>query len=240
MFQKSPDPNLDDLPGPLFESELKKAQIKVTTKVPTTPHQVEGTSVMPRQRPKGASATPFNLNNIPLGISSSPTSIKRSQSPVAQVPAPVPVPQNPSFTPSFPPNNNPSYLSVSDYQGNTTNFFQNSDMPPPQLESLFQSSVYPDPFRDEMASCSPTAITDVSNESKRDVVPSIPLNLSPVSPDNPLFGSGNINQGRTPHVKSGLTESTNFVASNTPPSSPSLSVPKGHRRNMSETTAFSK
>lgn len=216
--------------------------MKVTTKTPTTPHQVEGTSVMPRQRPKGTSTTPFNLTNIPLTISSSPTSSKRSQSPVTQVSVPQNVQGNASFMLSFPANTNPNYLSISDYQDNATIFFQNSDLPQPHLESLFQSSVYPDPFRDELATSSPTTVIDFNNETKCDIVPSIPLNLSPVSPDNPLFGSGSIIQRRTPHIKSGLTESTSIVdtGTNTPPSSPSLSVPKGHRRNMSDTTAFSK
>lgn len=218
--------------------------MKVSTKAPSASHQVEGTSVMPRQRPKGASTTPLNLSNIPLTISSSPTSIKRTQSPVAPTTVQSSVQGNPSFTSSFPSTNNPPYLPVSEYQSNPT-FFPSNEIPQPQLESLFQSSVYPDPFRDEIASSSPTTVIETNTESNQDdfvnqVVPSIPLNLSPVSPDNPLFGSGTINQGRVSYVKSGLIESSGILGTNTPPSSPTLSVPKGHRRNMSETTAFSK
>ncbi|KAJ8944739.1 hypothetical protein NQ314_009392 [Rhamnusium bicolor] len=209
-LMKTPTPSIDELPVPPLESELKKTQIKVVNKATVVP-VVEGTSVMPRQRPKGSSTTPLNLNNIPLTISPSPTSAKKSQSPVAQLP------QQQNF----------------------------QELPQPHLESLFQSSIYPDPFRDDTAS--PATITDVNNGNKTDNFSNqspagVPVNVvSPISPENSLFGSGNINQGLASQLKSGLTESSSIVGpSNTPPSTPTLSLPKGHRRNMSDTTAFNK
>lgn len=224
---------------------MKKAQVKVTAKISNVPI-VEGTSVMPRQRPKGTSATPLNLANIPLTISPSPTtSIKRSQSPIAQSSMQQNIQGN-TPQPSAFPNNNTNvlkYTSTTEYQTQIT-FFSNPNPPQPQLDSLFQSSIYPDPFRDEIVMHSPTSKGDITSDYRADsymneVVPTMPLDLSPVSPGNPLFDADNINQKRT-QVKSGLTESNYIVGTNTPPCSPTLSVPKGHRRNMSDTTAFSK
>lgn len=204
---------------------------------------VEGTSVMPRQRPKGTSAAPLNIGNIPLTISPSPTPLKRSQSPIAQCSMPQTVQGNTPQTTTFANNqSNLKFTSNTECQPQS-NFFSNPDVQQPQLDSLFQSSIYPDPFRDEVIAHSPSAKIDVTSDYTADyisqVMPPIPLNLSPVSPDNPLFDGENMNQKRT-QAKSGLTESNYIVGTNTPPSSPTLSVPKGHRRNMSDTTAFSK
>lgn len=216
LFQKSPIPKLEDLPTPPFESELKKAQVKVYNKAPAAPI-VEGTSVMPRQRPKGSSTTPLNLNNIPLTLSPSPTTSKKSQSPVAQTNFQPPVTYPSSFQAPAPPQQP---------------FFPPPEEPPKQLDSLFQSSIYPDPFRDDNAAESPTNETTNGNQVTTNVV-------SPVSPENPLFGSGNLSQGN--QAKPSMTESSNYVgATMTPPSTPTLAVPKGHRRNMSDTTAFNK
>lgn len=68
--------------------------------------------------------------------------------------------------------------------------------------------------------------------------------VSPESPEKMLLGSGSMSQGfMGAQVKHGLVESTSqcvMSSSDTPPSSPSLAAPKGHRRNMSDTTAFNK
>lgn len=246
LTQKTPIPNIDELPVPLLESELKKTQIKVINKAPVVA-TVEGTSVMPRQRPKGSSSTPLNLNNIPLTISPSPTSIKKSQSPVAQMSQQQSYQGNISYAPSFPTSinsNTQSFSPARDFQPKSA-FFPGAELPQPHLDSLFQSSIYPDPFRDDTAS--PTTLTDVTNGNKADNFSNqspagVPVNVvSPLSPENPLFGSGNVNHGITSQMKSGLTESSSIVGTtNTPPSTPTLSIPRGHRRNMSDTTAFNK
>ncbi|XP_063910148.1 AP2-associated protein kinase 1 [Zophobas morio] len=236
-LMKSPLPTLDELPVPPFESELKKAQVKVYNKAPAAP-VVEGTSVMPRQRPKGSSTTPLNLNNIPLTLSPSPTTSKKSQSPVAQ----------PNFQSNvtYPSGFQSAATAAPDYQ---PSFFPPTNPEPAnkqQLDSLFQSSIYPDPFRDDGAAESPTnaGAGDGANGNKQEGfavqgAAAAAAVISPVSPENPLFGSGNLSQmGGQP---TGMTESSNYVgATMTPPSTPTLAVPKGHRRNMSDTTAFNK
>ncbi|XP_076264349.1 numb-associated kinase [Rhynchophorus ferrugineus] len=245
-LMKTAAPNLEELSVPLFEAEQKKAtQLKIQSAKPISAVPiVEGTSVMPRQRPKGNTATPLNLNSIPLNISSSPGSSKKSQSsqspntqssqvPFQSVP-PSNVPHAFSNSPAFPD------FDLSDYFLPTQG---SADLPPQQLDSLFQSSVYPDPFRDDHHSTSSSTAAD-NNGNKNDsfqVQGPAGINIvSPVTSENPLFGSGSLGHGASPLLKSGLTESISAIGNNTPPSSPSLSVPKGHRRNMSDTTAFNK
>lgn len=188
---------------------------------------VEGTSVMPRQRPKGSSSAPLNLNTIPLNICPSPTSTKKlsSQSPsqlyqpgtttttVTTTTTTTPASYIPQFTP--PP--------------------VQSQQQKHHLDSLFQSSIYPDPFRDEGGTVSPsTKVAEVDDVTL----------VSPHSPDNPLLGScGGAGVCRSQHqtTKPSVTESTHMISGTaTPPTTPTLSVPKGHRRNMSDTTAFNK
>ncbi|XP_018577181.1 AP2-associated protein kinase 1 [Anoplophora glabripennis] len=246
-LMKTPIPNIEELSVPPLESELKKTQIKVINKAPII-SAVEGTSVMPRQRPKGSSSTPLNLNNIPLTISPSPTSIKKSQSPIAQIPQQQNFQGNISYAAPFPSaiNANPqSFSPARDFQPKSAFFSSGAEVPQPHLDSLFQSSIYPDPFRDDTSS--PTTLTDIPNGNKTDNFSNqspagVPVNVvSPLSPENPLFGSGSVNHGITSQMKSGLTESSSIVGTtNTPPSTPTLSIPKGHRRNMSDTTAFNK
>lgn len=235
-LMKSPQPILDDLPIPAFESELKKTQIKVVSKTPTVP-LIEGTSVMPRQRPKGSSTTPLTLNNIPLTICPSPTnSTKKSQSPAQNI--------QQSFSPA-PQDNKQQHAFFTNTQqqsSSTTTATTTTEFPHKQLESLFESSLYPDPFRDTTAGGAAAMVGTPSPTTVPETIETFPNNgpvVTPVSPENPLFGSGSLNHDIV--TKSGLTESSSFVASTaTPPTTPTLAVPKGHRRNMSDTTAFNK
>lgn len=99
------------------------------------------------------------------------------------------------------------------------------------LDTLFQSTAYPDPFRDDAAT--ENNVPEIGGDT----------NL-PVSPEeNARVNSSGVGQGLPLQGKTVLAESTSQCivgSSNTPPSTPALSVPKGHRRNMSDTTAFNK
>lgn len=233
--------------------------MKVSNKTPVIP-AVEGTSVMPRQRPKGNTSAPLTLNNIPLTISPSPTTVKKSQSPVippdnqyqsfAQKP-PLQnppsqsqnYPSNPNFSAGYPSSTTPTFTAPTVFQ-NPQQFYPSSSQEASEknLENLFQSSVYPDPFRDD-------GNIKTEFDSRSTVAqgePQVSVNLiSPNTPERMLVGSNNINNQCLlgTHIKQGLVESTSqcvVSSSDTPPSSPSLSAPKGHRRNMSDTTAFNK
>lgn len=185
----------------MFEAEQKKAtQLKIqsTKSTSTIIPIVEGTSVMPRQRPKGNTATPLNLTSIPLNISSSPGSSKKSQSsqspntqssqvPFQNVPSSN-VPHAFSNSPAFPDFGPSDYFQSS--QGGT-------DLPPQQLDSLFQSSIYPDPFRDDLSASSvPSADNNGNKSDSFQVQGPTGINIvSPVTSENPLFGSGSLGHG---------------------------------------------
>nr|XP_022917982.1 AP2-associated protein kinase 1 isoform X2 [Onthophagus taurus] len=242
-----PTPSLDELPFPLFESEAKKTQIKLPMKPNAggTPI-VEGTSVMPRQRPKGNSTQPLTLNNIPLTLSPSPTTVKKSQSPVTHS----------KLTPiqNFNPNSSSTsnYISFPQQQQQQSSAISAFPVPPqffpspnqedrPQdrnnFENLFQSSIYPDPFRDD-SNTSPSV--PVKNPVEFEVEGQGQVMSSPISPDRNLMAHV---RGQQQHQKHSLIESSSqciVSSSDTPPSSPSHAISKGHRRNMSDTTAFNK
>lgn len=227
------------------------AQVKIANKTPVTP-MVEGTSVMPRQRPKGTSAAPLTLNNLPLTLSPSPTTVKKSQSPVTSSDnhyhsfqqKPALVQQNFTTNTNYPagfPASAQSFSPVPVFQ-NTQTFFTSSQQETSEkhLENLFQSSIYPDPFRDDGSVRGEAGGTVPASDTH------VPVSfVSPTSPEQPRMGSGALNQNLLGgQIKPGLVESTSQCMvgggnGDSPPSSPCQSI-KGHRRNMSDTTAFNK
>ncbi|XP_044758808.1 AP2-associated protein kinase 1 [Coccinella septempunctata] len=228
-LMNSTTPVLDDLQVPQTESEAKKTIIKssssaVSNKTNPAP-LVESTSVIPRQRPKGTATTPLNLKNLPLNISPSPTASKKSQSPVAPTVSPSlsvsttsltpklisqTASENPSFVPEF-PNQPPASFSVV----NCTEVGQDN------LDQLFESG-YSDPFKDDTHPSTPP--TKVSEGELSQSGNSIPQNVSSQSQRN--FDLGDV--------------SSTINIPHTPPSTPTAYIAKGHRRNMSDTTAFNK
>lgn len=82
LLQKSDTPFVDNLPIPPFESELKRASTLKTTPISKqVPISEVGTSVVPRQRPKGNAST----QNLPLVLPSSPSPRNIISSPSPQV-----------------------------------------------------------------------------------------------------------------------------------------------------------
>ncbi|KAK9881410.1 hypothetical protein WA026_016300 [Henosepilachna vigintioctopunctata] len=219
----SPTPVLEDLPTPLTESEAKKTAIKISTSSSTkhvSAPLVEGTSVIPRQRPKGTATTPLNLKNLPLNISPSPTASKKSQSPVAATISPsysvssLPPQAFPSsgaenltFVPEFPNQPSASFTAMS-----------SNDLQQENLDQLFESG-YSDPFKDESHSTTPIKSLETAQ-------------LGLAEPQNTSSQS----------QKKAVSEfsSTVSIPTETPPTTPTHFVLKGHRRNMSDTTAFNK
>lgn len=260
-MQKAPIPNIDDLVVPQFESEAKRTCIKVTSKQTAAP-VVEGTSVMPRQRPKGNPNQPLSTV-LPITISASPTNIpKKSQSPVTTTET---FPTN-TFQ-NFPPiqtfQTSPNYqtpVTTSAFHPQQTFFQQNSSQEKTDnsLDNLFQSSVYPDPFRDETPKkieIEMKVASSINNIQKVDscILPEVKhvsamsyIQSDTVSPNGTemsgqsglLTGNG---QGKTVKgLNSKMESSSQCMMAESPATSPTLTVPKGHRRNMSDTTAFNK
>lgn len=231
---------------------------------------------MPRQRPKGSASQPLSCA-LPLTINASPTNIpKKPQSPITTT-EPTTFSPNVAFQ-NFPPIQNTFQISPSAQAlpVTTTNAFN----PPPtffplnssqeqqnnSLDNLFQSSVYPDPFRDESKfDANQQKFEPISNKPEIESQPikvassinniQIPdscilpevKHISTVSyiPDSISSTSlekltGNGNSKPKTGLNSKMESSSQHMMSETPPLSPTLTVPKGHRRNMSDTSAFNK
>lgn len=238
---------------------------------------------MPRQRPKGSASQPIG-SALPLTISASPTNIpKKSQSPVTTN-------DSTAFTPnvafqSFPPvqptfQTSPSYQHGTQMQVTTASAFHTTqtffppnssqEHPDANLDNLFQSSVYPDPFRDDSALPKNASNSKIDSDTQQLKIASSINNLqkaeacilpevkhistmsyiqsdaiSPTSKTDIPILPGPVNLTGNGHSKSktGLNKmesSSQCKVAETPPASPTLTIPKGHRRNMSDTTAFNK
>ncbi|XP_055941518.1 AP2-associated protein kinase 1-like isoform X4 [Argiope bruennichi] len=74
-LKNSPIPEIDKLPSPQTETEAKKAIAKQQR--PASTPVVEGTSVAPRQRPKGSQAPPPGVGSLTLLPQATPNSTKR-------------------------------------------------------------------------------------------------------------------------------------------------------------------
>lgn len=81
MLQKSERPILENLPNPPFESEFKRASAQKAAVLPKQQNLELGTSVAPRQRPKGS----VSSQNLPLVLPSSPSPRNTVPSPSPQV-----------------------------------------------------------------------------------------------------------------------------------------------------------
>nr|CAD7573284.1 unnamed protein product [Timema californicum] len=221
--QKSSAPSLEQLACPQFENEAKRTAVKVTKQ--TTVPAVEGTSVTPRQRPKGAQPHPTGVLPIPIPspvphmggparrqvlppLSQSPNTVNGTfgeptpSLPGPGVPSTVAFPLSPSLFPS------PPATVAAPAPGFESRLPTNT--PPPSctaldkiennsLETHFPVSGFPDPFRDDSTA--------------------IPLGPKTDPPQS-------VSQ---------------CLANATPPSSPTLAPSRSHhRRNMSDTSAFNK
>uniref|UniRef100_A0A1A9WKZ0 Protein kinase domain-containing protein n=1 Tax=Glossina brevipalpis TaxID=37001 RepID=A0A1A9WKZ0_9MUSC len=229
-LHKSSPVNLDQLIVPPFESEAKRissaAAAAIKAAKPQTFNIESGTSVAPRQRPKGSSAV-HGPNPLGLGLPPSPSPRNNITSPQPQVhqcvveqfqanfPTVTPVLQssaNASATAVLPA---ATAVAATQLTKTNPNDLTNTQNPPTKiLNSLFESTVYPDPFSET----SPAPLT---------------IDTEPTATDQPVINAGDI---------SGIVGGGDNA-----PSSNLLSPPKavnnstsGHRRNVSDTSAFNK
>ncbi|KAJ4441644.1 hypothetical protein ANN_11502, partial [Periplaneta americana] len=290
-LHKTPVPVLDQLPCPQLDSEAKRTSVKVTKQ--TVAPVVEGTSVAPRQRPKGGQPLPVGVLPIPIAssqvvsagptrrqaahlplpsLSQSPVSMNGApaatsepsppvtsvptstssgsnthQAPVQSVPSsnshqhpptlpypnqatpvqqtffPSPVATSVNFDPRVAGNPSSSHSSVAaaSVQGHATAPVKTTKNSKESLESLFPTTGFPDPFRDDGGSenCPPAP------QGPPPVPPPPSLNLPLTTPKPGAHKLESVSQ---------------CIATATPPSSPTLAPPRGHRRNMSDTSAFNK
>ncbi|KAK6645052.1 hypothetical protein RUM43_001328 [Polyplax serrata] len=223
-LHKTPIPVLENLPVPAFESEAKKVPSLKPSKGPAKelqPMPMEGTSVTPRQRPKGGHNLPpalsglrrQNVNPSPVNIDNNtfqPPSGQFQQTaasnasafqpqPSTGVTKPSAFPSNNQFPCFFPSNSTPPPYFETQFEGEPGPTIPSPQVISPEsnelVDNLFQNTVYPDPFREE-----------VQHDS-----------LTP---------------GTASHTLSQTI--TNVNSSNSSP------TPHGHRRNVSDTSAFNK
>ncbi|XP_055371917.1 AP2-associated protein kinase 1 isoform X2 [Condylostylus longicornis] len=227
-LHKSPSPILEQLPVPPFESELKRLTASSTKPKPqNTPILESGTSVAPRQRPKGSSAI-VGQHPLSLGLPPSPSPRNTIASPQPQpvveqfqatfpnITAPHAIQQPPSgalpTTPQSQPAINQQQTNVLSGSGNITSAPQQQQTPSSRsnLDNLFQST-YPDPFRE--AANKPSESSELLHQDHQPQ--SLPLQHDVIMP-----------------LGAGLAGT---------PTKTLLGAPKGgHRRNVSDTSAFNK
>lgn len=227
-MQKLPSPILENLHVPPFESELKRTSqnARLASNKVAIPLPEAGTSVVPRQRPKG-SIQP--AHTLPLVAPPSPSPRNTLSSPSIPPPQTDSEPFSAQFQANFPPVSNvvaavptptqplPAALSQQSPTTSTTVPFPTSQtsnqsaslsVDSDRLENLFQSK-FPDPF---------TEPTTPSGHGSGGLFP-LPVQQHQQDIVMPLELAG------TP------TNSGQIF----------LAAPKvGHRRNMSDTTAFNK
>ncbi|XP_037957091.1 serine-rich adhesin for platelets [Teleopsis dalmanni] len=227
-LHKSSAPIIEQLAVPAFESEVKRISSAAAKVVkPQSVSIVEsGTSVAPRQRPKGSSAV-HGQNPLGLGLPPSPLPRNNITSPQPQQPV---IEQFQTNFPNMPPP--PAAPSASTVQqqtatiGNTVNAVATPSVttaPAEVLNSLFESSVYPDPFSE---SSLPPQNSEVLDQAVITVIPD--------STSHDVTGSNVVTAPAavTP-VKRMLSPPKVGVSTNMPNAT-------GHRRNVSDTSAFNK
>ncbi|XP_013109559.1 AP2-associated protein kinase 1 isoform X2 [Stomoxys calcitrans] len=219
-LQKMPSVVIDQLPVPTFESDAKRISASAKAVKSQTVNIIEsGTSVAPRQRPKGSTAV--NIQKpLPLGLPPSPSPRNNITSPHPQQPI------SEQFQVSFPTittvvqTSESSSTAVSknpnESQGNTSNNIQN---PPTEvLNSLFDSSGFPDPFSE-------------NSDAKQ--------TLSDKSKENAEALDSMKNTASAESCTSNKVVNTADQMLSPPKSSPNNNA-SGHRRNVSDTSAFNK
>ncbi|KAJ1521098.1 hypothetical protein ONE63_002800 [Megalurothrips usitatus] len=241
-LHKVPVPTLDQLPSAQMESEIKKVPVKIS-KQPVVP-VVEGTSVAPRQRPKGAPAKAGVLA-IPPRASPTPS----SKRPAA--PSPLPAPGDhtaaaaaAAFLSPLPPPPAPQCTRDS-HVGRTPEPSPHLPLPgqvffPPTSpgHSAVESAV-------SVPATTPTSqpATASRTGSKEGLGPDSDHVLFPPSgyPD-PFHESENVAGGFSGAPSSAKLEASvsQSIEAASPPGSPTSVNLRAHRRNVSDTSAFNK
>uniref|UniRef100_A0A182XWW4 non-specific serine/threonine protein kinase n=1 Tax=Anopheles stephensi TaxID=30069 RepID=A0A182XWW4_ANOST len=257
-------PPLESLTVPPFESETKRlppigggsgglagSTPKPSSSKPSGQLPLEGgTSVAPRQRPKASQAATPNVgvNSFALGLppNPSPKNILSSPTP-GMVPAPtVAAPSSTSDTPAeafvakfaanFPPAATTTTIepaaSAAAGMATTDGVTALPSSQPVAVAALFQTT-YPDPFREAELAPIPGGEVPVPGASGHNSSSSsLSMIHSPSHAANqPVAPGPSSNAAQTPTLGGSNSSSSSILA---PPK------PSGHRRNVSDTSAFNK
>ncbi|XP_034243808.1 uncharacterized protein LOC117646752 [Thrips palmi] len=253
-LHKVPVPSLDQLPLAQMESEIKKVPVKVSKQaaVPV----VEGTSVAPRQRPKGG-PTKAGVLSIPIRSSPTPTSSKR---PAAPSPSPATGDHSAAaFLSPLPPP--PLSSNREMHVGKTPEPSPHLPLPaqvffPPT--SPGHSAAVENPGTASIPATTPTSQSTpcpnlvgalpASKSSSKEFVGPEEVLFPPSGYPDP-FHEGDGGAAAFPGVPGGLAppsgvkleaSASQSIEMPSPPGSPSSGNARSHRRNVSDTSAFNK
>lgn len=209
---------------PPFESEAKR--INAAAAKAAKPQQnvslVEaGTSVVPRSRPKGSS-TVHGQNALGLGLPPSPLPRQNITSPQPQ---PV-VEQFQANFPAMPAVAASSNAAPAVAEATSSTVAATASTSTTAVNSLFESSVYPDPFNENAVAAPDAASTTTTAAAAATTIERAPLEQQQQQGES-IVNDLTASAGGTP-TKHMLT----------PPKSNASST--GHRRNVSDTSAFNK
>lgn len=232
LLQKSALPNFEQLLVPPFESEAKR--INAAAAKAAKPQQnvsvVEaGTSVAPRSRPKGSS-TVHGQNALGLGLPPSPL-------PRQNITSPQPQPVVEQFQANFPAMptvaaSTPAVAaSATAAVGPASTGTATASTSTTAVNSLFESSVYPDPFNENAPTAAAGAATTTATTTNSAIAPSTDVG-------NEQLPEATVNDLSTSAGGGGGTPTKHML---TPPkSNAAAGGVGGHRRNVSDTSAFNK
>ncbi|XP_064537247.1 treacle protein isoform X2 [Drosophila montana] len=225
-LHKSALPNFEQLLVPPFESEAKR--ISAAAAKAAKPQQnvslVEaGTSVAPRSRPKGSTSVHVQ-NALGLGLPPSPL-------PRQSITSPQPQPVVEQFQANFPAM--PAVVAAPPAVAAVaaaatvpaTAAAAASTTAPAAVNSLFESSVYPDPFNEAAATAAAAAAAAATTTTTTATAASEAVSELPDTSVNELS------------LPAAVGTPTKHML--TPPKSSTASS-GGHRRNVSDTSAFNK
>lgn len=210
---------------PPFESEAKRINAAAKAAKPQQNVSIveAGTSVAPRSRPKGSS-TVHGQNALGLGLPPSPLPRQNITSPQPQAvveqfqanfPAMPAVASTPAAAPAPPPPTVPATAAAA-----------TTAAVPKAVNNLFESSVYPDPFNEAaIAVASVAAAGTAPTTTAAAAAATVTSDATSELPDTSLNELGLTGSVGTP-TKHMLT--------------PPKSSGTGHRRNVSDTSAFNK
>ncbi|XP_054711849.1 AP2-associated protein kinase 1-like isoform X2 [Uloborus diversus] len=236
-------PDIDKLPSPQTESEAKKATAK--QQKPASTPVIEGTSVAPRQRPKGSQA-PSGVGSLTLLPQTTPVTGKRTPTTPHDVANSATLLLPPSACQShisspITPLGSTSQTLLSINQCITPTTPQTA-VSAPSLISPFSQKTFlvPSPSSVSTAAAvlsSPDSSSQLVNRRKSST--EVPVLEGPVAVTTPQLSAAE--EHRSFLAAASIPEITpHNLVSVTPPPSPTPSQHSHHRRNASDTSAFDK
>ncbi|GFT97318.1 AP2-associated protein kinase 1 [Nephila pilipes] len=236
-LKNSPIPEIDKLPSPQTETEAKKAIAK--QQKPASTPVVEGTSVAPRQRPKGSQAPPPGVGSLTLLSQATPNSAKRTPT------TPHDLANSPALL--LPPSACSSHIStpVTPIGASSQTFLSCLTPTTPQTTVSAPSLISPFTQKTFLVPSPSSVSTTAAALSSPDSSQLVTQRKSSTTDVETAVAVASLPQAAEEHrnflTAASIPEiSPHNLVSVTPPPSPTPSQHSHHRRNASDTSAFDK